>query len=233
MNTPPLPAGDPTTSAPPNETTGSDAADVLARLAAVLAPELKKVLIAEDDLVSAKVLSALLRRLGYQVAVARDGDEAWKLFQADPVRLIVSDWMMPGTDGLALCEKVRAHPSVPYTYFILLTANRTTAENYKLATDAGVDDFLTKPIDREALQMRLHVAARILKFTAEIRKLKELIPICVYCRKVRDEENYWQQVETYVQTETGSRFSHGACPDCCDKEMAAFTASTAAAPRQP
>ena len=217
----------------PDETTGTADADVLGRLAAVLAPELKKVLIAEDDLVSAKVLSALLQRLGYQVTVARDGDEAWKLFEADPVRLIVSDWMMPGTDGLALCEKVRAHRAIPYTYFILLTANRTTADNYKLAADAGVDDFLTKPIDREALQMRLHVAARILKFTAEIRQLKELIPMCVYCRKVRDEENYWQQVETYIQTETGSRFSHGACPDCCEKELADFNAAMAAAPTKP
>ena len=213
---------------PPNDTSNL-AAGVAARLAAALAPEVKKVLIAEDDLVSAKVLSTLLQRLGYHVAVARDGDEAWKLFQAEPVRLIVSDWMMPGTDGLALCDKVRAHPAIPYTYFILLTANRTTAENYKFAADAGVDDFLTKPIDREALQMRLHVAARILKFTAEIRQLKELIPICAYCRKVRDEDNYWQQVETYVQKETGSRFSHGACPDCCEKEIAELNAARPAA----
>ena len=205
------------------------AADLASRFAAALVPEVKKILIAEDDLVSAKILSRLLERLGYEVAIARDGDEAWQLFEAEPVRLIVSDWMMPGIDGLALCEKVRAYPAIPYTYFILLTANRTTADNYKLAADAGVDDFLTKPIDREALQMRLHVAARILKFTAEIRQLKELIPICVYCRKVRDEENYWQQVETYIQKETGSRFSHGACPDCCEKEMADFAAAMPAA----
>ena len=134
--------------------------------------------------------------------------------------LIVSDWMMPGTDGLSLCQKVRDRPGIPYTYVILLTANRTTPENYALATEAGVDDFLTKPIDREALQMRLRVAERILQFTAEIRQLKELIPICVYCRKVRDEQDYWEQVETYIQKETGSRFSHGACPECCEKEMA-------------
>ena len=199
------------------------------RLEAALAPKRTRVLIAEDDLVSAKVLGALLRRLDYDVVTARDGAEAWQLFDAEPTRLIVSDWMMPGLDGLGLCEKVRARPGIPYTYFILLTANRTTPENYTLATDAGVDDFLTKPIDREALQMRLRVAERILKFTAEIRQLQELIPMCVYCRKVRDEEDYWDQVETYIQKETGSRFSHGACPECCEKEMAAFSAETAAA----
>lgn len=203
-------------------------AGLQSRLDAVLAPKRTRVLIAEDDVVSAKVLGALLRRLDYDVVTARDGEEAWQLFNAEPTRLIVSDWMMPGVDGLALCEKVRARPGIPYTYFILLTANRTTPENYTLATDAGVDDFLTKPIDREALQMRLRVAERILKFTAEIRQLKELIPMCVYCRKVRDEEDYWDQVETYIQKETGSRFSHGACPDCCEKELAAFTAGTMA-----
>ena len=195
---------------------------VQSRLEAAVAPKRGRVLIAEDDLVSAKVLGTLLGRLGYDVVTAADGAEAWRLFDAEPTRLIVSDWMMPDVDGLALCEKVRARPRTSYTYFILLTANRTTPENYTLASDAGVDDFLTKPIDRDALQMRLRVAERILKFTAEIRQLKELIPICVYCRKVRDEENYWEQVETYIQKETGSRFSHGACPGCCEREMAAL-----------
>ncbi len=197
------------------------------RLAAALAPKRTRVLIVEDDLVSAKVLSALMQRLGYDVISAFDGHEGWQLFNAEPTRLIVSDWMMPGTDGLSLCRKVRDRPGIPYTYFILLTANRTTPENYALATDAGVDDFLTKPIDREALQMRLRVAERILQFTAEIRQLKELIPICVYCRKVRDEQDYWEQVETYIQKETGSRFSHGACPECCEKEIAQLESDSA------
>ena len=214
-------------SAPDDPTSQPDAA-VGKRLEAGLGATPRRVLIAEDDVVSAKILRALLQRLNYDVVTARDGDEAWQLFNAKPVRLIISDWMMPGTDGLAFCEKVRACPSIPYTYFILLTANRTTPENYVLATAAGVDDFLTKPIDRDALQMRLRVAERILKFTAEIRQLKELIPMCVYCRKVRDEEDYWEQVETYIQKETGSRFSHGACPDCCEKEMAEFAATLAA-----
>ncbi len=189
------------------------------RLAAALLPAAGKVLVAEDDPISAKVLGTLLGRLGYETIITRNGQEAWDAFNAAPVRMIVSDWMMPGLDGLAFCEKVRARHHTAYTYFILLTANRTSTDNYALAAAAGVDDFLTKPLDREALQMRLRVAERILKFTAEIRQLKEMIPICVYCRKVRDEDDYWEQVETYIQKETGSRFSHGACPECCEKEM--------------
>lgn len=177
---------------------------------------------AEDDPVSAKVLQVALSKFGYEPVIARDGNEAWDKFNQEPVRLIVSDWMMPGLDGLALCAKVRARTQTPYTYFILLTANHTSAENYEMASAAGVDDFLTKPLDREAIRMRLAVAERILKYTAEIRQLRELIPICIYCRKVRDEHNYWDLVESYIQKETGSRFSHGACPQCYEKEMERF-----------
>jgi sigma-B regulation protein RsbU (phosphoserine phosphatase) len=185
-------------------------------------PKRTRILVAEDDPVSSIILGSVLGKLGYETVIVRDGVEAWDEFNKEPVRLIVSDWMMPGMDGLALCEKVRARSQTLYTYFILLTANHTNPENYALAAAAGVDDFLTKPIDRDAIRMRLGVAERILKYTAEIRRLKELIPICVYCRKVRDEHDYWERVETYIQRETGSRFSHGACPACCEKELERF-----------
>ncbi len=194
-------------------------ASLSSRLQTALLPKRSSILIAEDDPVSAKLLEIALSKLGYGTVIARDGAEAWEKFNHEPVRLVVSDWMMPGLDGLALCEKVRARADTSYTYFILLTANRTSTENYELAAAAGVDDFLTKPLDREAIRMRLRVAERILQYTAEIRKLQELIPICVYCRKVRDENDYWDQVESYIQKETGSRFSHGACPECYEKAM--------------
>jgi DNA-binding response OmpR family regulator len=164
-------------------------------------------------------LEVALAKFGYDPVIAWDGLEAWDKFNQEPARLVVSDWMMPRLDGLGLCEKVRARAQTPYTYFILLTANRTSAENYEMASAAGVDDFLTKPLDRETIRMRLRVAERILTYTAEIRQLQELIPICVYCRKVRDEHDYWDMVESYIQKETGSRFSHGACPECYGKEM--------------
>jgi CheY-like chemotaxis protein len=197
----------------------SETSLALRRLAAAILPKQSTVLIAEDDPVSARILQCALSRFGYQPVIARNGTEAWETFDRQPVRVIVSDWMMPGLDGLAFCERVRARPQTPYTYFILLTANQTSSHNYELASTAGVDDFLTKPLDREAISIRLRVAERILKYTAEIRQLQEMIPICVYCRKVRNEHDYWDMVESYIQKETGSRFSHGACPECYGIEM--------------
>lgn len=204
----------------PNDIPTSLAPALQNRLDTVLLPKRTRILVAEDDPVSSTILRTVLEKLGHETVAARDGNEAWEAFNREPVRLIVSDWMMPGMDGLELCKKVRSRPQTPYTYFILLTANRTSPENYALATAAGVDDFLTKPLNREAIRMRLTVAERILKYTAEIRQLQEMIPICVYCRKVRDEHDYWDMVESYIQKETGSSFSHGACPECYEKELA-------------
>ena len=178
-----------------------------------------KLLIAEDDPVSVKILEFTLEHYGHEVVTATNGTEAWETFDRDPVRVVVSDWMMPGIDGLELCRKVRQRPKTDYTYFILLTAVGTGRENLRKAMDAGIDDFLTKPMDREAIMMRLRVAERILEFTTQIRQLKELIPICMYCKRVRDDTDYWDQVETYIHAHTGSNFSHGVCPECFDKQM--------------
>lgn len=178
-----------------------------------------RILIAEDDPVSAKILQFTLENCGHEVVVTGSGTTAWKAFDGDPFRVIVSDWMMPEMDGLELCDKVRNRPKTDYTYFILLTAIHTGSENLRKAMDAGVDDFLTKPLDREGIVMRLRVAERIIEFTTQIRHLKQLIPICMYCKKVRDDDNYWQGVESYIAHYTGSNFSHGICPDCFEKRV--------------
>jgi sigma-B regulation protein RsbU (phosphoserine phosphatase) len=178
-----------------------------------------KILIAEDDAISRKILEITLQQLGHKVVAVDNGVEAWKAFDKDPVRLIVSDWMMPEVDGLDFCRKVRARPETDYTYFILLTAIATDKDNFRLAMDAGIDDFLAKPLDREAIWMRLRVAERILGFTTQIRQLKELLPICMYCKKIRDDKNYWQQIESYIHVQTGTDFSHGICPECYDSQV--------------
>jgi CheY-like chemotaxis protein len=181
-----------------------------------------KILIAEDDPVSVKILQFTLQHWGHEVICTATGEEAWDAFDKEPVRVVVSDWMMPGIDGLELCKRIRVRAKTEYTYFILLTANNTGRDNLRMAMDAGIDDFLSKPLDREAIYMRLRVAERILQFTTEIRQLKELIPICMYCKRVRDDRDYWQQVETYIHHQTGTNFSHGICPDCFNRQLSSL-----------
>jgi PleD family two-component response regulator len=176
-----------------------------------------KVLAVEDDAVARRVLSQALKHLGYDVATAVDGEDAWRQLQDDPMRIVVSDWIMPDMDGLELCRRIRARNEEKYVYFVLLTGKDATKENQSEAADAGVDDFLTKPLNANELWMRLRVAARILNYTHQLQQLEEMMPICSYCKKIRDDKNYWQQIEGYINERTGSEFSHSICPDCYDR----------------
>lgn len=173
-----------------------------------------KILAVEDDAVSRAVLRQALRKLGHEVIEEADGKAAWTRLQAEPVRVIVSDWVMPQADGLDLCRKVRGRVGGEYVYFILLTSSDATELNQRMAADAGVDDFLTKPLNLNELWMRLRVAERVLRYTTQVRQLEEMMPICSYCKKIRDDHNYWQQIEGYINERTGSEFSHSICPDC-------------------
>jgi phosphoserine phosphatase RsbU/P len=178
---------------------------------------MRTVTVVEDNEFSRKLLTTILEQMGYAVRAYNDGDAAWEAFQKDPTPIIVTDWLMPHTDGLALTRKIRAHKADAYTYIILLTANVQTPENYSAAIDAGVDDFLEKPLDRDRLWARLHVAERVLTYTHRIGKLEAILPICSYCHKVRSDSGYWQQVEEYLAEQTGSMLSHSICPDCYEK----------------
>jgi two-component system cell cycle response regulator len=130
-----------------------------------------RILVADDDPVSALVLRRALERLGHDVAVAASGLEALELFGRDPRPVLVSDWMMPGLDGLTLCERVRA-ASDSYTYVILLTAKTQKADRLR-AIEAGVDDFLTKPLDLPDLASRVRVAERIITWQRQLQQVNE------------------------------------------------------------
>ncbi len=190
-----------------------------------------KILAVEDDVVARTVLRQALRRLGHDVIEANDGDDAWDRLQNDPARVVVSDWMMPKSDGLDLCRRIRHRTGAEYIYFILLTGRDATSDNQKEAADAGVDDFLTKPLDFSELWMRLRVAERILRYTTQVRQLEEMLPICSYCKKIRDDKNYWQQIEGYISERTGSDFSHSVCPDCYQRVIVPELEKIKAMPR--
>lgn len=176
------------------------------------------ILIAEDDQPSLKILRMTLQNFGHEVIAAEDGEKAWESLLIHPVTLVVSDWMMPGMDGLELCRKIRARRRREYVYFILLTAV-AGRNSYKEAMDAGVDDFLSKPLRQEELFIRLRVAERILKFISQVSDLKRILPICSYCRKVRDDKDYWEQIESYIRKHTGTDFSHSICPKCYEERI--------------
>ena len=173
------------------------------------------ILIAEDDIIYRKILQWALKSLKHNVEVAKNGSIAWEIWQKKQHQLIISDWVMPGMTGIELCQKIRAHNQLRYTYIIMLS-KMGGRKNYLKAMDAGVDDFISKPFYREQVLARIRVAERILSLQSEISNLSELLPICSYCKRIRDDENYWEKVESYIKKFTNVRFSHGICPDCYD-----------------
>jgi diguanylate cyclase (GGDEF)-like protein len=126
------------------------------------------VLIAEDEAVSRVRLQALLTKWGYTVIVARDGLEAWDLLQRpDAPPLAVIDWMMPGLDGTELCRRIRQQGREPYVYVLLLTG-RGRKEDLIEGLEAGADDYVTKPVDPQELEVRVRSGQRIVNLHAEL-----------------------------------------------------------------
>jgi phosphoserine phosphatase RsbU/P len=190
-----------------------------------------RVLIADDETVSRRMLERALTRWSYEVVTATDGEQAWALLQQpDPPTIMVLDWLMPRLDGIAICRRDRAHPLLRSAYVILLTS-RTAKEDVVEGLQAGADDYVTKPFDTSELRARMQVGVRVVKLQSalaervrdledalsRVKQLQGLLPICCYCKKIRDDQNYWHQVESYVGSHTDVRFSHGICPDCSDK----------------
>jgi sigma-B regulation protein RsbU (phosphoserine phosphatase) len=186
------------------------------------------ILIAEDDQVSRRLLEATLQKWGHVVRVAADGTAAWEVLSTSaPPPLVILDWMMPGMDGPTLCRQIRATPRLAGSYVILLTA-RAERQDVVTGLDSGADDYIIKPFDREDLRARVNVGLRVLalqKTLAErvrdleqalqrVQQLQGLLPICCYCKRIRDDSNYWQQVEEYLSACSGAQFSHGICPQC-------------------
>jgi CheY-like chemotaxis protein len=128
-----------------------------------------KILVAEDDPVSRRVLEAVLSRMGHECESAEDGDAAWTRFQQAVPDVLITDWMMPGMAGPDLCRQVRASYG-PDTYVMILTALSGDGD-VKTAIDAGADDFLNKPLDRNQLAMRLAVAERLRQLRLQVAEL--------------------------------------------------------------
>ena len=191
-----------------------------------------KILLAEDDPMYARLLERLLEG-EYEVGLAHDGVEAWEALQGEnPPQLAVLDWLMPRMDGIEVCRRVRQRPEMAPTYMILLTS-RDHIRDILTGFTAGADDYLVKPCDPEELRARVRVGRRVVELQSaleahvaqlqqaltSVRQLQGLLPICAYCKRIRNDENYWEQLETYLSEHSEATFSHGICPNCYQSIM--------------
>ena len=190
-----------------------------------------KILIAEDNLTSRTILESILKKWGYTVVSAGNGNEAWAALQAEGApRLAILDWMMPGLNGLELCKLIRQRVLDDPAYIILLTV-RDSKDDIVVGLDAGANDYVTKPFDNDELRARIQVGRRVLELQTalannvkelqqaflDIKTLRGIVPICMHCHKIRTDDQAWERIEKYVTDHSEAEFSHGICPECMKK----------------
>ena len=200
---------------------------------------MSRILVADDDRPTAAILRGTLQSWGLDVVVGYDGHFAWKTIQQDPsIGLAVLDWGMPGLDGTDVCRRIRLDADRCHLHVVLLTARESRAD-LVAGLEAGADDFLSKPFDPEVLRARMNVGLRVVKLRttladrvaeletalSRVKQLHGLLPICSYCKHVRTDGDYWQQVEHYVAQHSDLQFSHGICPGCYARVMAELDGS--------
>ena len=195
-----------------------------------------RILTADDDAMLRHGLSVQLQRWGYEPIVCASGEEARAALRAeDPPQVAILDRSMPGIGGIELCAEIRADQHLKSTYVILLTAH-DTRDDILHGLDGGADEYLTKPLDWEMLRARLRTGARIANLQrdlaqrvaelqealANVKRLSGLLPMCAYCKRIRDDGDYWQQLESYLSDHSEAEFSHGICPPCLERVSKEF-----------
>jgi len=193
--------------------------------------ERTRILVADDEPVSRRLVQAILQQSAHEVLLAEDGLKAWDLLRESSPNMLIADWVMPRMNGLELTKKARTELQRPtYLYIIIVTAKQRP-QDILTGLASGADDYISKPFNREELKLRVTAGQRVLRWDtelqkknhqleealAEVKQLKGIIPICMFCKKIRDDQNYWHQLETYMMNNAGADFSHSVCPDCLDK----------------
>lgn len=173
-----------------------------------------QVLIADDEPTTLKLIANLISELGHAPVLAQSGDEALRILSGPKSpRIAVLDWVMPGLSGLELCREIRKTESLVEKYIILVTV-RDEPDDLIRGLDAGANDYITKPFNRGELRARVNVGLKTIQLLDEVKELRELVPICCVCKKIRDEKSFWHTVEEYFGRRSNLQFTHGICTSC-------------------
>jgi len=195
-----------------------------------MSEERKPIILMVDDVPkNLQVLGNILNKEGYKISAALNGEQALKILENAKPDLILLDVMMPGMSGFDVIKKIRENENLVETPVIFLTA-KTEKDDVIHGIELGAVDYVTKPFNSTELLARVknHIELKLSKdrlramnielqtALSQIKTLKGLVPICANCKKIRDDDGFWQEVEHYVAARTEADFSHGICPNCME-----------------
>ncbi len=187
-----------------------------------------KILIAEDDITSRLMLQALMVKWGYEVVAVEDGTKAWmELQKPDSPSIAIIDWQMPGISGVEICRRIRKLERANPIFAFLLTG-RDKKGDIVHGLSSGANDYITKPFCDDELKARIEVAERMIttqeslnekilelkNALTHIKTLQGILPICMHCHKIRNDDEAWERLESYICEHSEAEFSHSVCPSC-------------------
>lgn len=168
-----------------------------------------RILIVDDNLNNLQLLGKILTDNGYEVIVATSGAQALKNIEKKDPDLILLDIMMPDMDGFEVCKRLKANDITKHIPVIFITAKKETDDIVK-GFEVGAIDYITKPFNTMELLVRV-------KTHIEMKILKGLMPICANCKKIRNDQGAWDEIEAFFNAHTDMMLSHSICPDCMKK----------------
>lgn len=187
-----------------------------------------RILISEDDKTSRLLLTAMLRKWGFDPIATEHGEQAWEVYSQSTVpTLILLDWDMPVLNGIEVCRRIRAQEIEQPPYIILIT-NMLGKDDIVQGLSTGANDYVVKPYHPQELHARIDVGLRMMELQSalttkvhelqkaleDVKTLRGILPICASCKKIRDDSGYWTQVEVYIHSHSDAEFSHSLCPQC-------------------
>jgi len=199
-----------------------------------------RVLIVDDDPNTINLLSKYLYDWYYDIVTANDGQKALDIIkEPGSPQIIILDWLMPRINGIEVIKKVRQMEFASPPYIILFTVLSEKGAIIE-GLEAGANDYVTKPVDKEELRARIRVGERFIglqnslaerindleKALVHINVLQGIIPICSFCHRIRNDRQSWELLEKYISEHSEAKFSHGICPDCLKKNYPNFPSKT-------
>ncbi len=190
-----------------------------------------KILVVDDDIDVLFATARVIRKAGYEVIEASTGNECLNKAREYKPDLILLDVILPDIMGTEICRRIKADSFFKDVFILLLSGQKTASDDQAEGLDLGADGYIARPISNRELLARVRAMVRILtaerkvdhlvtelqEALAKVKTLKGLLPICSYCKNIRDDKGYWNKIEKYIQEHSDAEFSHGICRECAAK----------------
>lgn len=190
-----------------------------------------KILIAEDQPITRILLENILQDKYHLIFAANGNDTLKKVTEEGDIDLILLDIIMPERNGFEVCEKLKENPAtcnIPVIMLTIMDQEHNEAKGFAL----GVADYINKPVSQTKLLTRVKNQLELKKqhdllqkknqelhsALDQIKRLQGILPICSFCKQIRNDDGYWQQVDDYIKEHSEAEFSHSVCPICMEKE---------------